>query len=593
MEPTHIQNKIQETTIHHAVEQIFEHDEPLEQSINANVDCLQEELKWITDLVRFRVSGMKSVLDGKGEIWLSAPQLISAPVLPEGAYREFVLKHELNYAERLLLIMCFSAAYDTDVLGHFCGIDPDEKKQYQCLGGRIDQDSYVFYPTLQTLLFLLAGKDRRTSAKYLYHLRKRSKLFVEQIVYFVKKEEDTGYWPNREVRLDSTYYDYFLFSERPRLDAGDHFPARLLQTDKTFDDLILPENTIAHLKPAMDYLRNQKKVFEKEGASGKIKGGHVMMLYGPPGTGKTLTASIIGRHLGVDVYAIELSQIVSKYIGETEKNIDKVFERLQDKNCIIFFDEADALFGKRTEVKDAKDKYANQETSHLLQKVEQCNALIILASNFKQNLDDAFTRRILTYVHIPPPEEEERFKMWRKGIPQAYEYEPVDLPEKLAKNYQLTGANITNIIKLSCFDAEDTGTHKLTKERLEHFIRKELLKENRKQPSFNGRQEAQQVSQDSKQAKRNRPVPTSINPNPAPQQTAPTSSEAAESTVPIALPEGFTPQPDPNPVYRRSTEEDDGFREGVRVQAMSEAEARRKGLISDSPKSKRRGRGKR
>lgn len=140
----------------------------------------------------------------------------------------------------------------------------------------------------------------------------------------------------------------------------------------------------------------------------------------------------------------------------------------------LFFDEADSIFGKRTEVKDARDRYANQETSYLLQRIEKCKGLVILASNYRQNLDAAFTRRILSFIKIDAPEEPERIRLWREGLPESYNYAPQDLPEKLAKAYSLTGANIANIIKQGCFASDDDA---ITFEILESFIKAEYDKE--------------------------------------------------------------------------------------------------------------------
>ena len=136
--------------------------------------------------------------------------------------------------------------------------------------------------------------------------------------------------------------------------------------------------------------------------------GVIFLFYGPPGTGKTLTAGLLGNELEIDVYKVDISMVVSKYIGETEKNLELLFARAADKGWILFFDEADALFGKRTGVRDAHDKYANQEVSFLLQRIEDFNGLIILATNMKNNIDDAFIRRFNSIIRFPLPNAEER-----------------------------------------------------------------------------------------------------------------------------------------------------------------------------------------
>jgi len=126
-----------------------------------------------------------------------------------------------------------------------------------------------------------------------------------------------------------------------------------------------------------------------------------ILFVGAPGTGKKIAASLIGQQLGIDVYRIDLSMVVSKYIGETEKNLKKIFDEAEHKNWILFFDEADALFGKRTNVRDAHDKYANQEIAYLLQRIENYNGIVILATSIKNNIDEAFKRRLQTIIHFP------------------------------------------------------------------------------------------------------------------------------------------------------------------------------------------------
>src|SRR4030095_7939978 len=142
-----------------------------------------------------------------------------------------------------------------------------------------------------------------------------------------------------------------------------------------------------------------------------------ILFIGAPGTGKKIAASLIGQQLSKEVYKIDLSMVVSKYIGETEKNLELLFARAEDKGWILFFDEADALFGKRTNVRDAHDKYANQEVSYLLQRIEDYNGLIILATNMKNNIDDAFMRRFNSILKFPFPDANERYLIWKKSFP--------------------------------------------------------------------------------------------------------------------------------------------------------------------------------
>ena len=175
------------------------------------------------------------------------------------------------------------------------------------------------------------------------------------------------------------------------------FPAELLETEMSWDDLVLPPSTKNQIREIENWIRYSDTLMEDWNFKRKHKPGFRVLFHGPPGTGKTLAATLLGKHTGQDVFRIDLSRVASKYIGETEKNLGQLFDEAEHKDWILFFDEADALFGKRTSTKGANDRYANQEVAYLLQRVESFPGLVILASNYKQNLDTAFRRRILTY----------------------------------------------------------------------------------------------------------------------------------------------------------------------------------------------------
>lgn len=194
-----------------------------------------------------------------------------------------------------------------------------------------------------------------------------------------------------------------------------------------------------------------------------------MLFTGPPGTGKTMSAMVIAKELDFELYRIDLSRVVSKYIGETEKNLSDIFDQARLSGAILFFDEADALFGKRSEVKDSHDKYANMETSYLLQKMEEYDGLTILATNFSQNMDDAFTRRIQYIIKFPFPDETQRLQLWKSSIPSELPIENIDF-EYLARTFELTGGPIKNIVLTAAFLAANEGTPLSMKHLIEGVI---------------------------------------------------------------------------------------------------------------------------
>ena len=224
-------------------------------------------------------------------------------------------------------------------------------------------------------------------------------------------------------------------------------------------------------------MRGRPVVLEEWGVGQKLasSGGITMLFAGPPGTGKTMAAEVIASELGLDLYKIDLSTIVSKYIGETEKNLERIFGEAQSSNAILFFDEADAIFGKRSEVKDAHDRYANIEISYLLQRMEAYDGVTILATNLRANLDEAFTRRLQFAVDFPFPEEEDRLRIWQTLFPP-------DVPrgddldfDLLARRFKLAGGNIRNIIVSAAYLAAADGG-RVTMNHLLHGTRRELQK---------------------------------------------------------------------------------------------------------------------
>lgn len=227
----------------------------------------------------------------------------------------------------------------------------------------------------------------------------------------------------------------------------------------TWDDIVLPENTISLLRLICEQSKNRSKVMQDWGFQEKLHYGYGLsvLFSGPPGTGKTMAAHVMANSLGLECYKIDLSGVVSKYIGETEKNLEKIFNEAQSCNAILFFDEADALFGKRTEVSDAHDRYANLETSYLLQKMEEYNGIAILATNLRSNMDDAFIRRIRFIVDFPFPNELSRQQIWSKARPaKAPVADSVDF-DYLAKQLKISGANIKNILLNAAFSAASQG----------------------------------------------------------------------------------------------------------------------------------------
>ena len=233
-----------------------------------------------------------------------------------------------------------------------------------------------------------------------------------------------------------------------------------LEPAYAWKDLVLPERQLDLLRSISAYLRHRDRVLSEWGYEVTVSRtqGLKVLFAGESGTGKTMAAQVLGAELGLDLFRVDLATIVSKYIGETEKNLERVFTAADGSNAILFFDEADALFGKRSEVSDSHDRYANIEVAYLLQRMERYPGAVILATNFRRNIDDAFARRLDFVIDFPFPEPEDRRRIWQLVLPRAAPIaDDVDL-DFLANQFKLSGGAIRNCSLAAAFSAADEGS---------------------------------------------------------------------------------------------------------------------------------------
>lgn len=272
-----------------------------------------------------------------------------------------------------------------------------------------------------------------------------------------------------------------------RLQAGGELKALTRKVEPLYgwSDIVLPDETVAQLRAICQWVLHRQKVMESWGFHRTLSRGRgiTALFTGPSGTGKTMAAEIIANDLGLDLYQIDLAGVVSKYIGETEKNLERIFNAATDSNAILLFDEADALFGKRSEVRDAHDRYANIEISYLLQKMEEYEGLAILTTNLRHNLDNAFTRRMAFTISFPYPDEESRKAIW-SGIwpPETPIGKGVDL-DFLSKRFKLSGGNIKNVALAAAFLAAENGSA-VTMQHVLHATKREYQKMGKIWPEF-------------------------------------------------------------------------------------------------------------
>jgi ATPase family associated with various cellular activities (AAA) len=250
-----------------------------------------------------------------------------------------------------------------------------------------------------------------------------------------------------------------------------------IRPDRGWDDLILPDEQLALVRGVVDRYNHRTDVYERWGFKPVPSAGVVAMFSGPPGTGKTLSAEVVAKEIGLDLYRIDLSSLVSKYIGETEKNLEKIFQAAEGGTMVLLFDEADAVFGKRSEVSDANDKHANVETSYLLQRLENYDGVVILTTNYASNIDSAFMRRIHVTVEFTAPDETERLRLWALSFPPAAPLGNLDLP-LLARRFKLSGSSIRSVALGAAFRAAAAG-RAIDMDLIVESLRSELRKQGR------------------------------------------------------------------------------------------------------------------
>lgn len=394
----------------------------------------------------------------------------------EMPFTRFVMEYRLTTEELITLLLVlvpnvFPQFFDS-VISEFL---PDGGDFPQFGGVKINNHRGMI-PTGETVLFVLAGDDpyRRFEIQQIF---KAGHFFEKEKILTLEQVKPGDPFLSGRLIMDPEYIELFTTGtiSLPRLSTA--FPAEHITTLMEWDDLVLNDATLSQLRELEVWIKHNDTLLYNWGMHKKIKPGYRALFYGPPGTGKTLAASLLGKYTGREVFKIDLSMVVSKYIGETEKNLATLFDKAQNKDWILFFDEADSIFGKRTDVRDAHDKYANQEVSYLLQRIEGYPGLTILASNFRSNIDEAFLRRFNAVIYFPIPKPEERLRLWRNAFPMNVKFADDVKLKHFAQKFELTGSHIMNIVHHTCLGALDRNTIVITANNIQEGIEKEYAKE--------------------------------------------------------------------------------------------------------------------
>lgn len=436
---------------------------------------LTDEIEWCKAVIDLRFSQYFSADDSE-EKKLQVEMLAPPELDGNSPYGRVVQDFNLGFYERLIIALVLIPHLCPQALDSFLLNNRTLGRPYTEFGGWHGKSHSGFLPTCETALFLLAGNDIEKRLQMMSLFDNSSVLLAQRIL--VLEYGEPGEPANSAaLRISSEYLEYFTTGVRNKPDFSMHFPAKLITTNLQWEDLVLGEETLDDIDQLLTWIECSDVVLDDFGLRKNLKRGYRALFYGPPGTGKTLTATLIGAKVGMDVYRVDLSQVISKYIGETEKNLSNIFDQAEHRNWILFFDEADSLFGARTQTNSSNDRAANQEISYLLQRVEDFPGIVILASNLKSNIDEAFSRRFQNAIYFPLPDPEERLKLWSNIFSKKNILEDNVNLSKFAEKYELAGGALTNVARYAALSAAQEKRNKINNDDIIKGLAKELHKE--------------------------------------------------------------------------------------------------------------------
>lgn len=446
---------------------------PVSSAVDDNALALQRECDWLSKIIEKRFTSYFEQ-EGKEEVILSdnAPSIASH----ESDYAKLVGKLELSHEERLILILALVPWIKPQLLDVFFIRNQNLDRGYTEFGGQCGEKHGGFLPTLETAVFVIAGDDLKARFRFTSALDQEHALFTQNVL---KSSNVPSGEPYLNALLSPTSATIALLTTgvTHKPDFGYEFPAKLTTSLLEWHDLILPDEVMSQVSHITAWLEHNERILNDWDLKRHIKPGYRSLFHGPPGTGKTLTATLLGKKTDRDVYRIDLSMLVSKYIGETEKNLSSVFDQAERQRWILFFDEADALFGKRTQATTSNDRHANREISYLLQRVETFPGVVILATNLHGNIDDAFARRFQSMVYFPMPDANARLKLWQGIIGDKLPLEEdVDL-ETVAEKYELSGGSIINAVRYAAISSSMSARGSVSAQDLTQGIIREYAKD--------------------------------------------------------------------------------------------------------------------
>lgn len=434
---------------------------------------LSREMDWLTDVLNRRFQNYFN-----SETPLSSIYTLSPPAIGNGKseYAHFIKKNKLTFEERFLLAMALAPHVKPELLDVFFVQNSTFNRGFTEFGGVKGVNHGGFLPTGETIAFVLA-EDKLKTRFLLSDLFDGAHFLSKMNIVTLESPAAGEPFLSGKLVLSREYVELFTTGKSRKPNFSKDFPAKLIETELEWKDLVLPQKSLDQIEEIQTWITHGTTLMDEWDLRKKIRPGMRALFHGPPGTGKTMTSCLLGKLTGRDVYRIDLSMVISKYIGETEENLGKIFNQAENKNWIIFFDEADALFGTRIQTESSNDMFANQQVSYLLQRIEDFNGVVILSSNMKNNIDKAFIRRFETMVHFGMPGIEERRRLWENGFSKQTKLDAdIDLDD-LADQYELTGGVIMNIVRFSSLMALKRGDNNIRLNDILLGIRREFLKE--------------------------------------------------------------------------------------------------------------------
>lgn len=460
-----------------------------------SADFLEQELAWLGRVVLARVAPYFERAADTAQRPPDHPPVVSPPdpSRTQGVYPELLRRHRPDELERVVLALALVPHLRPSALDVLLTRHPELDRPISEFGGAPLESHMGFWPTLQTAAFVYGGQALAPRLELAQRVLAGASEAPQRARQGPRPEPRPGARPVAEpaplhALLEfpgadpqagpSSVMDWPLTLRRDVLhrivlgdadvDAryGPGFPARPVTTALEWRDLILAPEVMAQLETIAAWVKHRRELLVDWRLQHRIAPGYRALLHGPPGTGKSLSARLLGKATGLPVYQVDLASVLSKYIGETEKNLACVFDEAQAHDWILFFDEGEALFSQRSQGHTVNDRHANQEVAYLLQRIEQHPGVILLATNLETNLDRAFLRRFQSVIHFPLPTGDERLRLWQGAF---------DNPERLAcdvrlddiaRDHEVSGGEIVNVLQRACLAAVRAGRHQVHSEDL-------------------------------------------------------------------------------------------------------------------------------